>query len=144
MPASTRLPVPVLVSEPPAPWITPETVVERLLPPTDRFIDPRWISPAPSIDPAVTVIPADNRACMSNTPPALLMKRAFPPVALTKNPKKPSLTMVALPAVLLLVKSRKPEARLWMTALPAVLESKKPATPSLVMVALPAVLEFEN
>src|SRR5665647_2896390 len=141
---STRLPVPVLVSEPPVPWITPETIVERLLPPTDRFIDPSWTSPAPSIDPAVTVIPANNRPCMLNTPPALLMKRAFPPVALTKNPKKQSVTIVALPAVLLLVKSRGPEARLWMMALPAVLESKKPAPPSFVMVALPAVLEFEN
>jgi hypothetical protein len=95
-----------LTSEPPVPVITPLTVVERLLLPTVSRFEPSWKVPSPSIEPAV--IPAVDRAEMSNTPPALAMKRAFPPVALSANPVIPPalVIIVALPAVLALRKKR--------------------------------------
>ena len=64
-PDSVSVPVPALVSEPPVPpslppsWMTPENVVERLLPPTARFFEPRKTLPAPSIEPAV--VPVEDR-----------------------------------------------------------------------------------
>jgi hypothetical protein len=50
---------------------------------------------------------------MSNTPPALAMKRAFPPVALLVNPVIPPalVIMVELPAVLALRKKGSPRCR---------------------------------
>jgi hypothetical protein len=59
VPVSVSLPVPVLTSDPPVPSpmppsrITPEKVVERLLPPTVRVSAPRRTLPPPSIDPGV-------------------------------------------------------------------------------------------
>src|SRR6516225_4567026 len=102
------MPVPVLISEPPVPVITPLTVVERLLPPTVSWFEPREKVPPPSIEPAV--IPPLDREDMSNAPPARVMKRAFPPLALATNPvSRPALgIMGALPAVLALRKKTLP------------------------------------
>src|SRR6516165_9183855 len=74
-------PLPVLINEPPVPRITPLTSVERLLLPTVSWFGPREKVPAPSIEPAV-IAPLD-REVMSNAPPAVVMKRALPPVALS-------------------------------------------------------------
>src|SRR5215467_9921075 len=60
--------------------MTPLTVVERLLLPTVSCFEPSWKVPPPSIEPAV--IPPVDREDMSNTPPALAIKRAFPPASL--------------------------------------------------------------
>src|SRR6202007_2563654 len=70
------------------------------------FLEPKKKLPPPPIDPAV--IPPVDRADMSNAPPALVMKRAFAPVALSSNPVIPPalVMMVALPAVLALRKNR--------------------------------------
>ena len=86
--------------------ITPLTVVERLLLPTVSCFEPSSKVPAPSIEPAV--IPPADKADMSNTPPPLAMKRAFPPVALSVKPVIPPelVIMVALAAVLELTKNR--------------------------------------
>src|SRR5258708_26092224 len=80
-------PLPVLINEPPVPRITPLTVVERLLLPTVSWFEPREKVPAPSIEPAV--IPPLDREVMSNAPPAVVMKRASPPVALSTNAVRP-------------------------------------------------------
>src|SRR5258708_1244800 len=97
-------PLPVLINEPPVPRITPLTVVERLLLPTVSWFEPREKVPAPSIEPAV--IPPLDREVMSNAPPAVVMKRASPPGALSTNAVRPPavVIMMALPAVLALRK----------------------------------------
>src|SRR5262249_39330040 len=115
----------------------PENVVDRLLPPTESFFEPRKIEPAPSIEPAV--MPAVVRSDRSMVPAAPLMRRAVPPVLEPSNSKRPLLVMVALPAVL--KKSKNSRPLLVMVALPAVLELKKLIEPVLVRVAPPAVLE---
>ena len=93
-----------MTSEPPAPRIRPLTSVERLLLPTVSWFEPRENVPAPSIEPAV--IPLLDREVMSNAPPAVVMKRALPPVALSTTAVRPPLVviMVALPALLALRK----------------------------------------
>ena len=51
--------------------------------------------PAPSIEPAV--VPAVVSCEMSNEPPVLVMKRAVPPLELSKNATTPpSLVVIAL------------------------------------------------
>ena len=77
-----------------------------MLLPTVSCFEPSWKVPPPSIEPAV--IPPVDREDMSNTPPALAIKRAFPPVALSaKMVIPPALViMVASPAVLALRKER--------------------------------------
>src|SRR5215470_17963672 len=108
MPDSVMTPVPILTREPPVPRIRPLTSVERLLLPTVSRFEPREKVPAPSIEPAV--IPPLDREDMSNAPPARVMKRAFPPLALSTNPVSPPalVIMVALPAVLPLRKKTLP------------------------------------
>ena len=98
------MPLPVLINEPPVPRITPLTSVERLLLPTVSCFEPREKVPAPSIEPAV--IPSLDREVISNAPPAVVMKRALPPVALSTNAVSPPavVIMVALPALLALRK----------------------------------------
>jgi hypothetical protein len=60
LPVNVSVPVPVLTKDAPLPpkvppsWMSPLTVVERLLPPTVNWLEPRKYAPAPSIDPAVT------------------------------------------------------------------------------------------
>ena len=100
LPSSVSVPLPTLTSEPPVPLIRPLTVVERSLLPTVSRFGPREKVPAPSIEPAV--IPPLDREVMSNAPPARVMKRAFPPVALSTNAVSPPalVIMVALPALL--------------------------------------------
>ena len=118
--------MPTLVSEPPTPPpippsdMTPLTVADRLLPPTVSAFEPRKYLPAPSIEPLA--MPTEDRPDMSKMPPAFMMKRALPPVAMeTKFADPPLFAM--------------------MTASPAVLESlKNEALLLFVMVALPAVL----
>ena len=107
-PVRVSVPLPTLTSWPPLPEITPLTVVERLLPPTVSWFEPREKVPPPSIEPAV--IPPLDREDMSNAPPARVMKRAFPPLALSTNPVSPPalVIMVALPAVLPLRKKTLP------------------------------------
>ena len=63
--------------------------------------------PAPSIEP---VILPEERPEMSSVPPALVIKRAWPPVLVSKNAVSPPklLVMVALPAVLVLSKNVNP------------------------------------
>ena len=110
-PDSVSVPLPVLVSEPPVPpnpppfWMTPEKVVERLLPPTARLFEPRKTLPAPSIEPAVAPV---VRPEMSRRPVPFRMNRAVPPVALFAIWLRPPLlvVMVALPAVLVAEKYR--------------------------------------
>jgi len=111
VPESVNVPLPTLTREPAVPRITPLTVVERLLLPTVSWFEPREKVPAPSIEPAV--IPPDDREVMSNAPPALVMKRASPPVALSTNPVRPPalVIMMALPAVLALRKKCSPGCR---------------------------------
>jgi hypothetical protein len=88
-PAKVSVPVPVLVSEPPVPPLsppscrTPAKVVVRLLPPTARFKELNAIVPAPSIDPIV--MPAFERKDISTVPAAAFMRRAVPPVAASKK-----------------------------------------------------------
>jgi hypothetical protein len=65
---------------------------------------------------------------------------ALPAVLAPRNCTVPLLVMVALPAVLLLLKVRKDPEVLVMIALPAVLVLRKERAASLRMVALPAVL----
>src|SRR5262249_25268474 len=108
----------------------PENVVDRLLPPTARFFEPRKIEPAPSIEPAV--MPALVSGDRSMVPVAPLMRRAVPAVLELKKSIRPLLVMVALPAVLELKNRTKP--LLVMVALSAVPTICKVAL--LVMVAL--------
>ncbi|MBV9630169.1 MAG: hypothetical protein JO230_18900 [Xanthobacteraceae bacterium] len=106
--------------------------------------------PAPSIDPAV--VPPPLRAEMSKLPPALVMKRAFPPEELSWNVVTAPLfvVIVALPAVLVLKNStelKKPKLLakiVVMVALPAVLEPAKRTVPLLKIMALPALLVSMN
>jgi hypothetical protein len=145
------VPVPSLVSEPPVAGtsqptpqslMTPLKTVERLLPPTARFLLPSQTLPLPSIDP--TLVPADWRPEMSRTPLPLRTKRAVPPLAKARNwVLAPELVMiVAAPAVLF---SPNPRERLFvMVAFPAVLVPKKVMRKLLVIVALPAVLCSTN
>jgi hypothetical protein len=85
MPESVSTPVPVLTSAapvpPPAPpsAMTPVTLVDRPLPPMVSVLEPSRKLPAPSNEPAV--VPADVRDEKSNTPPALAISRALPPLA---------------------------------------------------------------
>jgi hypothetical protein len=74
--------------------------------PTVSCFEPSSKVPTPSIEPAV--IPPVNRVEISNTPPALTMKRAFPPVTLLVRPVTPPELVIkmALPAVLALTKNR--------------------------------------
>jgi hypothetical protein len=89
-------------------------------------------------------MPADVSADMSKRPPALVMKRALPPVLVSRKLTAAPLVVVivALPAVLdwlnwtLLL--------LVMLAVPAELEPKKAVVALFIMLALPAVLEFWN
>ena len=133
------MPVPVLTREPPLPLMMPATSVEPSLPPTVSCFAPSWYDPAPSIEPAV--IPAEMSCEMLNTPFALVMKRALPPVLLPLNSVvvPASVVMVALPALLKLSKRRMPSIWLIILALPAVLWSENRRSSLLVMLALPAV-----
>src|SRR6266702_6097099 len=161
------VPVPVFVSEPAAPpaappsWITPEKMVERLLPPIARFFEPRKTLPTPSIEPAV-VQPVTS-AEISRAPLPFRVKRAVPPLALSaikvlppllamivappavlllKKIKSLVVVMVALPAVLLALKFRTQSLVMW--ALPAVLVLSKNRSPVLAMVALPALVALKK
>src|SRR5579872_1224055 len=106
------------------PMITPEKVVERLLLPMVTWLFPRLTMPPPSIEPALT-LPSPSGPWVpekSNVPPAaLLMRRALPPVLVSRNWVTPVLLLVivALPAVAELLK-----LKLVMLALPAVLVVK--------------------
>src|SRR5262249_61190122 len=114
VPVSVSVRAPVLVNEPlPLSWIEPLTVVERLLLPTmSRFVPSLYV-PAPSIEPA-EMLPSPSGPEVpekSTVPPALVMKRAFPPLLLLVNcvNAPPLVVMVALLAVLVSVKdSKKP------------------------------------
>jgi hypothetical protein len=55
LPDKVSVPVPTLTNDAPLPpsWISPLTVVERLLLPTVSWLEPRKYVPAPSIEPAV-------------------------------------------------------------------------------------------
>ena len=94
-----------------------------------------------------------HNSTMSNTPSALVMNRALPPVlASRKNTPPPALVvMVASPAVLFWRNWVEPAKLLVIVAFPAVELSRKmvlpnsgPPLPPLVMVALPAVLVSAN
>jgi hypothetical protein len=127
-PVKMSVPVPSLVSEPPVAGtsqptpqslMTPPKTVERLLPPTARFLLPSQTLPLPSIDP--TLVPADSRPEMSRVPLPLRIKRATPPLAKARN-------WVLAPELVMIV------------AAPAVLFPPKPITKLFVIIALPAVL----
>jgi hypothetical protein len=106
LPVSVSVPAPSFTRLPPAPpsWIDPLTVVERLLPPIVSSLEPNEYVPAPSIEPAVILpSPAGPEVPEKSTvPPALVMKRALPPLLLLVNcvSALPLVVMVALLAVL--------------------------------------------
>jgi hypothetical protein len=149
-PVSVSVPLPTLVSAPPVPppppalpsLMTPETVVLKLLLPTVSVFAPRKYLPAPSIEPAV--MPAEVSADISKLPPALVMKRALPPVLVSRKLTVAPLLVVtvALPAVLDWLNWTL--SLLVMLAVPAELKLKKAVVPLLIMPAPPAVLEFWN
>jgi|HubBroStandDraft_2_1064218.scaffolds.fasta_scaffold1255102_2 hypothetical protein len=69
-----------------------------------------------------TVIPVEVSCEISKMPPTLVMKRAWPPVLVSKNcVNPPEVLMVALPAVLLPWKDVEPPEFVVIVALPAVL-----------------------
>ena len=123
MPASVKVPVPVLTSVPPLPSMTPLSVVDRLLPPTVMVFGPSLNVPAPSNEPAV--VPLDVRPEKSNVPVAPAFSRALPPL-------------------LVLLKDTAPPLLALMLALPAVLLSRNWRVPPMSSAALPAVLEPLN
>src|SRR5262249_46510771 len=151
LPVSVSVPLPSFTRLPPAPpsWIEQLSVVERSLKPTVSSFDPIEYVPAPSIEPAV-ILPLLNGPDVpekSTVPPALVMKRALPPLLLLVNcvSAPPLVVMVALPAVLVSENEmRLPEPLLMMVELPADLEPGKDMLPLLGIAALWAVPLLEN
>ena len=151
VPVSVSVPAPVLVNEPllPPSWIEPLTVVERLLPPTmSRFVPSLYV-PASSIEPAV-MLPSPSGPELpekSTVPPALVTKRALPPLLLAVNcvSAPPLVVMVALLAVLVSENEiRLPEPLLMMVELPAELALRNETAPLLVIAAFAALPLLKN
>src|SRR5262245_50948700 len=151
LPVSVIVPLPSFTRLPPAPpsWIEPLSVVERSLKPTVSSFDPIEYVPAPSIEPAVILplLSGPEVPEKSTVPPALVMKRALPPLPLLVNcvSAPPLVVMVALPAVLVSENEmRLPEPLLMMVELPAELEPRKDMLPLLVIAAFAAVPLLKN
>src|SRR5262249_21247041 len=143
LPSSTRLP-----RAPPS-WIEPLSVVERSLLPTVSSFDPIEYVPAPSIEPAVILplLSGPDVPEKSTVPPALVMKRALPPLLLLVNcvSAPPLVVMVALLAVLVSENERRVRKPLvMMVELPAELEPRKDMLPLLVIAAFAAVPLLKN
>src|SRR5215831_1423641 len=125
LPVSVSVPLPSFTRLPPAPpsWIEPLSVVERSLLPTVSSFDPIEYVPAPSIEPAVILplLSGPDVPEKSTVPPALVMKRALPPLLLAANcVSAPVLVvMVALLALLVSVKDSKKPPLVTIIELPA-------------------------
>src|SRR5215472_13859514 len=146
LPVSVSVPLPSFTRLPPAPpsWIEPLSVVERSLLPTVSSFDPIEYVPAPSIEPAVILplLSGPDVPEKSTVPPALVMKRALPPLLLAANcVSAPVLVvMVALLAVLMSVKDSKKPPLLTMIEFPAELALLNVIAPLLVKLGANAEL----
>src|SRR5262249_3021618 len=136
VPVSVSVPLPSFTRLAPAPWIEPLSVVERLLPPIVSSLEPSKYVPAPSMEPAVTLPSPAGREVpeKSTVPPALVMKRALPPLLLLVNcvSAPPLVVMVALLAVLVSVKDSKKPPLVAIIELPAELPLLNVIAPLLV------------